>query len=205
MKTALAALVLTVGGVVSLASCVASGDPAPPDPTTNVEAIDIWLGYARDDPRALDSQIEMLERARAEGEVTRADVDTAFAAHLACLDEAGVKYIVVEEERVPGSGLSFPGVNLPVSDPDSTTEIDIDDACMFGHDVYIASAYGNQPRALAMEDAVWTSPSVRDCLASHGFPSDDDATVAEIQALDQTDWEEHSQDPTFTACVLGTG
>jgi hypothetical protein len=204
MKT-LMALVLAACGVGSLAGCIDSSDPTPPEPTTNAQAIDVWLAYARDDARVLDSQIEALERARDAGEVTRADVDTAFAAHLACLDEAGVKYIVVEEERVPGSGLSFPGVNLPVSDPGSTSEVDIDDACMFGHDAYIEAAYGNQPRALAMEDAVWTSPSVRSCLASHGFPSDDDASAADIRALDQADWEAHSQDYGFKPCVTGLG
>jgi hypothetical protein len=199
------ALFLTACGVGSLASCVGSGDPTPPEPTTNVQVIDLYLAFARDDSRVLDSQIQMLQRARAAGEVTRADVDAAFAAHLACLDEAGVKYIVVEEETVAGSGVSIPGAQIPVSDPDSTREIEIDDACAFGHDAYVRSAYTQLPWAQVAEAVVWTSRSVRDCLASHGFPSDDDATVAEIRALDQADWEAHSQDPGFTACVTGLG
>lgn len=193
--------------VLALAVCSLTGCSEPVDrepearPTSNIEAIDLWIEYAKEDERVLTSQMEVLERARAAGEVTRADLDGVFVAHLECLDAAGVAYNVVEEQRVAGSGFTMPGVTLPAPDLESTREIDVDDACMFAHDAYVAGAYANQPWVLSQEDAVWTSQEVRDCLAARGYPTEDDMTAAEIRELDSAYTANNWNEPDFDPCV----
>ena len=192
--------------VVLSTGCSAAVGPEPEvHPTTNAGVIDSYLAEARTSELTFDSQIEALERARVAGEITRADVNEAFASHLACLDDAGIEYNVIEEEMVPGSGVSRPAVTLPVTDPGSTREVDIDDACSFGHDIYIISAYVMQPWVRAAGGEVWTSPAVRSCLADRGYTTDDDVTAAEVRDLHNEYSMNNWDKPGFEPCVTESG
>jgi hypothetical protein len=195
-----ATLTLAVAGVGSIAGCSQTADPTA-TPTSFVQVIDEWLAYARDEGKASDEQIQMLERARAAGEVTRAVLDEATANYLACMDDAGIDYIVEEQETLPGSEIYMPGVLIPAPDPNSTREIDISDACEWRHQVYVLSAYGNQPLAFENQDRMWVSTVMRDCLAAQGFASDDDATAREMEELFNRASQEHSDDPNYVSCV----
>ena len=188
------------------ASCLLAGclqvEEAQPRPTTAVEVIDEWLAYAREEGKASARQLEILENARQAGEVTRADVDEATADYIACLEDAGVEYILQEEEFPPGSGEYMPGVMIPAPDPNSTREVDISDACQWKHQVYVAAAYGNRPEAVEAEDRMWTGQEMRECLASRGYPSDPDATADEMRQLFDQDVTDHGQEPDFRPCVI---
>jgi hypothetical protein len=187
------------------ASCLLAGclqvEEAQPRPTTAVEVIDEWLTFAREEGKASARQLEILENAREAGEVTRADVDEATADFLACLEDAGVEYILQEEEFPTGSGEYMPGVMIPAPDPNSTREVDISDACQWKHQVYVAAAYGNRPEAIEAADRMWTGEEMRDCLASRGYPSDSDATADEMQQLFGQDVTDHGQEPSYRSCL----
>lgn len=197
-------VVLLVCGVALLSGCGESST-SQTQPTTNVQVIDRQISDARQDHRVLNNQLEILQRARDAGGVTRADVDAAFAQHLSCLDAAGVAYNVVEDEWVPGSGLSMPGVTLHVGDPNSTREVDIDDACMFANDAYVEAAYYNQPAAREAEDKVWGGQAMRACLKDRGYTVDDSMTADDIRNLVQQDESSHWQDPGFASCLSAIG
>jgi hypothetical protein len=204
MKILGAAVALSVCGVALLSGCIESTAPQA-EPKTNVQVIDSNIADARQDHRVLDSQLEILQRARDAGGVTRADVDEAFAKHLSCLDAAGVAYNVVEQEWVKGSGLSMPGVTLPTGDLHSTREVDIDDACMFANDAYVETAYYNQPAAREAEDKVWGGQAMRACLKERGYTVDDALTADEVRTLEQQDESSHWQDPGFASCLSAIG
>jgi hypothetical protein len=172
-----------------------------PTPTTAVEVIDEWLAYAHEEGRASTMQLELLENAREAGEITRADVDEATADYLACLDDAGVEYILAEEESPPGSGVYLPGVMIPAPDPNSNQEIDISDACQWKHQMYVFQAYGNRPEAIEAGDRMWTGQEMRECLTSRGYPSDPDATADEMQQLFGQDVTDHGREPDFRSCL----
>ena len=201
----MAAAACAAVAVLATGCSEAVGPEPQAHPTTNRGVIDDYLAEARASELVFDHQIEILERASEAGEITRADVDQAFALHLACLDDAGIEYNVIEEEVVPGSGVSRPAVTLPATDPESTREVDIDDACSFGHDIYIISAYAMQPWARAAGDKVWTSPAVRSCLADRGYPSDDNVTAAEVRDLHNEYSMNNWDKPGFEPCVTESG
>jgi hypothetical protein len=191
---------VAVGASCLLAGCIQI-EEAQPRPTTAVEVIDEWLAFAREEGKASARQLEILENARQVGEVTRAALDEATADYLACMEDAGIEYILVEEESPPGSGVYLPGVMIPAPDPDSNREIDISDACQSKHQMYVFQAYGNRPEAIEAEDRMWTGQEMRECLASRGYPSDPDATADEMRQLAGQDIVDHGEEPDFRPCV----
>ena len=197
---AMAGAVGALGTSYLLAACV-QVEEAQPRPTTAVEVIDEWLTMAREEGRASSRQLEILASARQGGEVTRAALDEATADFLACLEDAGVEYILAEEESPPGSGVYLPGVMIPAPDPNSTREVDISDACQWKHQMYVFQAYGNRPEAVEAEDLMWTGQEMRECLASRGYPSDPDATADEMRQLFDQDVTDHGQEPDFRTCL----
>lgn len=202
MRTTAAHVALTACAALLLTGCIEFADSATTaQPTTNAQVIEASIEWALEEGKASDRQVEALRNALARGEITRADIDAAFGEHLDCLETANVEYIVVEEPAMPGSGVSLPGAMIYAPDQNSTREVDIDDACAMAHDAYIKGAYIQQPWAVEAVDTAWTSDAVRDCLASHGYPSDDDATAAEIRALDVQDWTDNADDPAWDPCV----
>lgn len=191
---------LLLACVALLAGC--GQDEAPrASAATTVQVIDSWLTSAREEGKASDAQLAILERAKAAGDITRADVDEATAAFLACLDDAGVPYRLQDEEVLPGSGVTVPGVTVPADPNGGTREVDISDACQWTHQIYVVSAYANRPAAIEAQDRIWTSQALRECLAARGYPSDPDATSDEIRQLHDQDVTDHGNDPGFRSCL----
>lgn len=187
-----------------LLSGCAQQEPTYVEPQTDAEAIKYWLDQARgSSPSVSDEQIAVLERALERGTVARADVNEVMPAYLDCLDAAGLTYYVDEEEAVPGSGVSTPRVSVKMVGSDQA-EWDrlagLQESCASEHEIYIASAYVNQPTSLQAQDAVWTGAEMRACLTEHGFTVEDDATAAQIRMLWDDDITKNIDNADFTLC-----
>ena len=200
MRKSLLAWAGIAAGLVVLAGCVEIGEPIA-SPSTNLEVLDLWIGYAKEEGMASDRQLQILEDARASGELSAADMDIAAADFYQCLEDAGVEYIDNEEEAVAGSGVWLPAPLVVAPDPDSELEGDILYECQFRHEIYVASAYSSQAWVVEAENRVWTSDAVRSCLEARGYPVADDVTTDEIQVLNAQDIESHIDDAGFTPCV----
>jgi hypothetical protein len=179
-----------------LVGCAAEAPPQVPQ--TDAEAIAYWLDLARIQ-EASDHQLDVLEGALERGTALRADVNEVLPDYYDCLDVAGLIYHAYEVEPVPGSGIYLPGVNVEV--PDSSVEVDVlEHACGVKHEMFIASAYSNQPSSMEAEGRVWSGTAMRTCLSDRGYAVDESATAAEIHTIYDKDVIDHGQDTDYRPC-----
>jgi hypothetical protein len=191
---------IAVATCLLLTGCAEEAPPA--EPQTDAEVIQYWLDVAHD-KESSEQQIAVLERALERGTVLRADINEVLPEYYDCLEDIGLTYYFREEETVPGSGVSVPGVSavMPTSDEGEQEALGaLMDACTEKYESFIEAAYREQPTSREAEDRVWTGAAMRDCLTEHGFTVDDDATAAEIRALWDDDLWGNIDDSDFYAC-----
>lgn len=156
---------------------------------------------------AHQSQIDVLEQAIDEGELTYAHLETLYGNAMDCLTNAGFSVSPQDPEEVGvGSGLLVPSylVSQPSTMTDSAAS-DLMDECYQLHISPAAGAYMDQPINIERYNATWDTPEVRECLKGRGFEIDEDATGSELNAMAGEDMEARAGEPGFEPCFPTAG
>lgn len=164
---------LVLLGATACAS--AQGDETPSADPAFIEIVDRQLEEARNGG-ATPEQIDILERARAEGRMSYALEKEALTAFFSCLDDAGATH----EDHTVAAGREYPNVDFSVvaSDPNAY------DACFIPHADFVDTVYQLQPAAV---DEVTTliqrgSERIIACLREAGYAIADDPTYDELRS-----------------------
>ncbi len=133
---------------------------------------------------ASDAQLEVLERAQREGSLPFEDLETLVEEALGCFDAAGIEYVVLPPRY------TYTGVLVPdFATYDNESMADGGEAvvfqCSLDSYVFAFAAYESQPavQEAAHDQFLQKRDALIDCLRTHGYSVDDDATRAEVEGF----------------------
>lgn len=186
MKRARRALVAHVGlmAMVLCTACSTGGAlESDTDPLTFAEAVAGTIADAKAG-QASDEQLEILERAQANGILTFEDALSAILAEMDCVTSGGGTVEYYEQRQ--SSGFVIPAY-LVLADDDAGLEAinPVVSACTTRHSFWVNKLYQLQPSSQQVRDAYVeaAAPQMRECLEKHGYVIEPDAAAAELSAL----------------------
>lgn len=161
-----------------LAGCTVSLEPIDPTPGFDQQAAEV-LEHA-EQGGASAAQLEIIEQAIAEGEMSLEGARAAAHAVVDCIGQAGTPATYVE--RTTGAGLVIPvGAALA----NTVEEQAIVDACMTQENFWVDYLYQTQPSSVALQEAFVAQqvPLVRACLEDYGTEVPDELSNREVLLL----------------------
>lgn len=133
---------------------------------------------------ASESQLETLKTAAARGSVVYADVVSLLPGLQGCIEDVGGYFSVGSDQQI-GPELVAPTYSVGIPGLEETAALAVIQSCEQTHIDAVMGALWTQPSTVEARDAEFREalPDVLKCLREHGIVVDDDAPVAEVDAL----------------------
>jgi hypothetical protein len=195
---------LVVVALTVLAGCSSDGG----DATDLEREFDVRVSEAIEeatDAGASAQQLEILERAAAQGGVTFEDAKVAAQYTMDCMSARGVSSTY--EETALSNGLTIPGYTVQAEKADGSSAFEDLEQCENSESLWVNMLYQMQPSSIEANLAFIEeqAPVVRKCLEDAGYDTDPDATGMElvIHSSDVARQTGGTVDCAFEAGIMG--
>ena len=175
--------VTTVLVAITVAGCAASdGDATGED---SFSAFASRIEQEARDKGATAEQLALIADAKASGEVSFADVESAIAATFACLDEVGVQHKRDPDSLIGAYRIPHYSYFVVAGEMDDETLQSLGDTCMAQNSEFVELLYSTQPGIYAEREAQFEKarPSLIECLRDNGAIVEDEDSSAELQDI----------------------